>query len=122
MLSKLSASEGAGVICCGDFNGTPEEPFYGVMSEQLRRPDLRSAYRAVLPGREEPTWTTWKRRVGTGDMGIGEKKRCIDYVWYSKDHFRPTAILDLPKVRKKKPVLPSPDGHYRPDFIAQSAT
>ena len=49
----------------------------------------------------EPAWTTWKFRHSTGDGGVSEKvekKRCIDYIWYTPKTIRPKQVLDIPQV------------------------
>ena len=54
----------------------------------------------------EPAWTTWKVRPG----GEGEKRRCIDYVW-----FNPESAGGEPggkpggRLRPAQVLLPPPD-------------
>ena len=84
MLEKLAEeNRTSAFVVCGDLNADPWERAYEAVAS-LERPRLASAYRESLGGgREEPRWTTWKRRSAP-EKGVTEKRRCIDYVWYSK--------------------------------------
>ncbi len=117
VLDKLAPKCDA-IICSGDFNGEPSEPFYKVMTEQSR---MKSSYKSVLSG--EPNWTTWKIRPGIGNRN-SEARRCIDYVFYRKsdpnnDGFDldPVQILDLPhSLENDKDKLPRND--YPSDHLS----
>ncbi len=88
MLEELAGeNRSSAFVVCGDFNADPWERAYEAVAS-LERPRLASAYRESLGGgREEPRWTTWKRRSAP-EKGVTEKRRCIDYVWYSKGGLR----------------------------------
>jgi len=47
---------------------------------------FQSAYKQMAG--QEPEWTTWKTRGA-------EKKRCIDYIWISKE-LQAVEVLNLP--------------------------
>lgn len=98
------------VIVIGDFNGEPNEPFYDV----IRQHGFNSAYRTMLND-SEPQFTTWKFRKHHGVES--EQYRCIDYMFYKPDGFKPLAVLRLPT---KEEIGPNglPCDQYPSDHLA----
>jgi len=120
-LEKLVLSRGLPLVICGDFNSTPDSPVYDLLATSRVQSDdsifqkdperllpapsalthalgLRSAYATVL-GREPAATNFTDKFVGV-----------LDYIWYSKVHLTPVAVLDVDEqaVLKKYTALPSP--------------
>ncbi|KAK3100780.1 hypothetical protein FSP39_025205 [Pinctada imbricata] len=74
---------------------------------------LSSTYTFLSPDRVEPPFTTWQVRGSY----MGNKETCvaIDYIFFSKDHFRVKSVLDIPSEReigqKRLPSLLYPSDH-----------
>mgnify|MGYP001214408425 FL=1 len=84
------------VIVAGDFNDVPSSDACALM----RAHPLADAYASLLG--EDLPWTTWKHQLGE------EKKRTIDYIWYTKSALRPRACLAIPLDEEVGPArLPS---------------
>ncbi len=84
------------VIIAGDFNDIPSSDACALM----RAHPLADAHASLL-GRDLP-WTTWKYQLGE------EKKRTIDYIWYTPSALRPVTCLAIPGGDEVEPErLPS---------------
>lgn len=101
------------IIVVGDFNGDPNEPFYGL----FRQSGFSSAYQTMLNG-VEPTFTTWKFRERDGKED--EQCHCIDYIFYKPEGFSPNAILKL-STKEEIGSDGLPSNHYPSDHLALEA-
>jgi len=81
----------ANIILAGDFNASLEEPAY----QLVKKAGLSSAYEVVAG--TEPDYTTWKVRGKRGSSPVGEKRKTIDFVFYSSDVIKPAAVLNVPE-------------------------
>ena len=98
-------------IICGDFNAKPAEPVHSYFTG-FSAPSLSSAYAVALG--QEPKFTSWKFRPH------GEYKYCIDYIWFTMDHFKLLKVLEIPSADQIGPDgLPCPV--YPSDHIALCA-
>lgn len=102
LLRIIETEKQGRLILTGDFNAGLEEPGY----EMVRSAGLESVYRKVLT--EEPEYTTWKRRGGSGGSGPMEKKATIDFIFCTLDTVQPCAVLQVPSMAAIGPgLLPS---------------
>eukprot|EP00301_Raphidiophrys_heterophryoidea_P021746 c6082_g1_i1.p1 GENE.c6082_g1_i1~~c6082_g1_i1.p1 ORF type:complete len:333 (+),score=51.20 c6082_g1_i1:86-1000(+) len=95
---RLESQPSTPVILTGDFNAQPIACSYTpptVYNYTLSHPiGFASAYAGLSNNKTEPSFTTWKVRVG--DYKAGEAKMTIDYIMYSAKKFRCTHVLSLP--------------------------
>ncbi|XP_076446950.1 nocturnin-like [Babylonia areolata] len=87
-----SVPQSSPLIVCGDFNAEPSEQVYATFRSSSL--GLDSSYRHLTEQLEEPSYTTWKIRGGL--KGNKETAHCIDYIWFSTNHFRPVSLLKFP--------------------------
>ena len=111
------------LVVCGDFNAEPSEQVYAAFqSSQL---NLNSAYRYLSDRMEEPAYTTWKVRGGPKGQNE-ETAQCIDYMWFTKNHLQPVALLKFPTGEEigenRLPSMTYPSDHLSlvVDFVFKS--
>lgn len=94
-------------IVCGDFNAEPIEPVYSTMCN-CSDLSLDSAYKV---SGSEPPYTTWKIRLGEGEV-----MHTIDYIFYTKHKLTVTSILNMPLERdigeNRVPSMSYPSDHF----------
>ncbi|XP_071511005.1 nocturnin-like isoform X1 [Diadema antillarum] len=83
------SSEKLPLIIGGDFNAEPTEDVYALFEGSDL--NLTSAYTKLSDdGNSEPPYTTWKIRSRR------EECHTIDYLWYTREHLAPVALLRFP--------------------------
>lgn len=126
-LQKLVLPRDLPLILCGDFNSEPDSSVYELLStERLRadHPVFRKDPKKILPPPEniihqlplesaynvigEPKWTNYTGHF----VGI------LDYIWFSKNHLRCTAVLDVDEEERLKKHTALPSETYSSDHIS----
>ena len=96
-------SKGLPLILCGDFNADPNETVYKTITNRLK-----SVYKEGL--KEEPLFTTWTKRQSEKEL-----KRTLDYIFYTKNHFKVSALLALESQDVTEPI---PNRLYPSDHLS----
>ncbi|CAG2100350.1 unnamed protein product [Medioppia subpectinata] len=91
------------LVLSGDFNAEPNESVYKTITSQMV-----SAYKEGL--KDEPIFTTWTKRQSEKEL-----KRTLDYIFFTKNHFKVTAIVSPESQQLTKPM---PNGNYPSDHLS----
>tara|TARA_B110000208_G_C11380499_1_gene288464 strand:- start:35 stop:415 length:381 start_codon:yes stop_codon:yes gene_type:complete len=95
---SMATSEAIPILCCGDFNATPDSPTYAAMAQGSCGLELRSAF--AMANGKEPTYTNFTEQY----------QGCLDYIWLESSGDDPLlSVVEAPSAVHEDVTLLSED-------------